>query len=170
MLFWCSCRGFAEDSILGCFSLLFFLIFWQKIGFVKHTHSCQFPSTTYQASFVWPHAFRLFMCAYNILCLCDCLSIVCETESSPLTDWRLFSLAEWWLSEKSGEKTRDEEWEGERVGECQKVRADGQKAQCYRPQQIGPQNATAGSHFHGERWRPAALLSYWPHPFLSHTY
>ncbi len=124
MLFWCPCRRFNSWMVF----LAVFFLFWQKIGFVKHAPFCQFPSTTHQASFVWPHAFRLFMCAYSVLCLCDCLSIVCETESSPLTEWRLFSLAEWWLSEKSGEKITDEEWEGERVGECQKVRADGQKA------------------------------------------
>ncbi len=128
------CRRFNSWKVF----LAVFFLFWQKIGFVKHAPFCQFPSTTHQASFVWPHAFRLFMCAYNVLCLCDCLSIVCETESSPLTEWRLFSLAEWWLSEKSGEKIRDEEWEGERVGECQKVRADGQKASVIGPSRSAP--------------------------------
>lgn len=65
-------------------SWMFSPFFGQKIGFVKQPHFCPFPSTTYQASFVWPHAFCLLMCAYSILCLWDCLSIVCETESPHL--------------------------------------------------------------------------------------
>lgn len=58
-----------------------FFVVVDKVGSVKQPSFCFIQQPT--RGFV-SHAFHLLMCAYNVLCLCDCLPIVCEAESPHL--------------------------------------------------------------------------------------